>query len=367
MIESDMKITRPMLLQYAMAVTAVTLALVSSLLLMPWLESSVFLFFFPAVMVSAWYGGLSPGLLATLLSSLAIYYFLLPPPGTLTIGLDDLPRMVVFVLMSVVISSLTDALRRSKEKLRSLTEELKRNDEMKSALLASVSHDLRTPVTSIRTAVDNLLSPTLDWDKAMLREFHLIIGEEVQRLAKLVEDLLGMARIEAGELRLSMNWGAVAEICDAALDQCAIDLRHHRVRADCADDLPQVKVDARLLAEALTHIVENAAKYSPEGSEIVVEADVEGDELRLIVTDQGPGVALEETERIFEKFYRGGRANGRRADGTGIGLAITRGLVEAHGGRVWAENLTNQGAKFTMALRVEHREAPLSKAPENEP
>jgi len=124
--------------------------------------------------------------------------------------------------------------------------------------LALVSHDLRTPLTSIRAAIDNLINTTLDWDRAMLREFHLIIDEEVCRLTNLVEDLLEMARIEAGEPRLLMKWASVAEICDNALDQCAIDLLHHRVRTDCAEDFPLIKADAKLLAEALTHIIENA-------------------------------------------------------------------------------------------------------------
>jgi len=357
-----MRMTRSTLPRYAVAVLAVTMALLLTLLLWPWLGHSVFLIFFLAVMVSAWFGGLWPGLAATLLSSLAIDYFLLPPTGTLAIGWEELPRMIVFVLMATVISSLTETRRRSEEKLRFLTEELKRNDGLKSALLASVSHDLRTPLTSIRTAIDNLINPTLDWDRAMLREFHLIIDEEVCRLTNLVEDLLEMARIEAGELRLLMKWGSVAEICDYALDQCAIDLRHHRVRTDCAEDFPLIKADPKLLAEALTHIIENAARYSPRGSEITVEAHFVGDELRLSVTDQGPGIASEEIERIFEKFYRCPRPDGHQTIGTGMGLAITRGLVEAHGGRVWAEDMTNQGAKFTMALRVEHREAPKSEA-----
>lgn len=350
-----------MLTRYAVAVLTVALALLLTLLLRPWLEHSVFLFFFPAVMVSAWYGGLRLGLAATLLSSLVIDYFLLPPTDTLTFGWGGIPRMVMFALMAIVISSLAETRRRSEEKLRSLTEELKRNNEMKSALLASVSHDLRTPLTSIRAAVDNLLNPKLGWDQTTLREFHLIIGEEVHRLTKLVEDLMEMARIEAGELRLLMKWGSVAEICDYALDQCATDLCHHRVRADYSKDLPLVKVDAKLLAEALTHIIENAARYSPEGSEILVEARFESAELRLSVTDQGPGIAPEEVERIFEKFYRSAHLDGRHTNGTGMGLAITRGLIEAHGGRVRVENSSNhgpnRGATFTIALRVEHKEA----------
>ncbi|MGE0129826.1 MAG: ATP-binding protein [Blastocatellales bacterium] len=353
--------THSMLTRYAVAVLSVALALLMTLLLRPWLEQSVFLFFFPAVMVSAWYGGLWLGLAATLLSSLIIDYFLLSPPGALTIGWSEIPRMLMFALMAVVISSFAETRRRSEEKLRSLTEELKRNNEMKSALLASVSHDLRTPLTSIRAAVDNLLNPKLDWDQTTLREFHLIIGEEAHRLTKLIEDLMEMARIEAGELRLLIKWGSVAEICDYALDQCATDLCHHRVRADYSEDLPQVKVDAKLLAEALTHIIENAARYSPEGSEILLEARFDGEELRLSVTDQGLGIAPEEVESIFEKFYRGAHLNGRHNDGTGMGLAITRGLVEAHGGRVWVENSSNQGpnrgATFTIALRAERKQA----------
>ncbi len=248
----------------------------------------------------------------------------------------------------------------------SRAEALKQSDALKSALIASVSHDLRTPLTSIRASVDSLLHNELNWDQATLREFHVIISEEVNRLMRLVENLLAMARIDAGELHPSKQWGSVAEICNNVLDRCSGALHHHRVRVDCAEGLPLVRVDSRLIAQALANLVENAARYSPEGSEITVEAQVERDELRLSVTDQGLGIAPEETERIFEKFYRSAHSDGRQPEGTGMGLAITRGLVEAHGGRVWAENNRKQGAKFTMALRVEQREAPRSEAIDGE-
>jgi PAS domain S-box-containing protein len=242
--------------------------------------------------------------------------------------------------------------KQAEDVLRNLSEALKKSDTLKSALLASVSHDLRTPLTSIRTAIDNLLQGDLRWDHAQQHEFHLIISEEAARLTRLVEDLLDMARIEAGELRPSMQLGAVAEICSNVLDRCERELRHHRVRIACSEDLPLVKVDSPLIAEALTHLVENAAKYSPAGSEIVVSARLESNELLISVKDHGPGLKADEFDRVFDKFYRSTRLSDEGASGTGMGLAIARGIIEAHGGRIWVESEFGHGAVFTFALQV---------------
>jgi PAS domain S-box-containing protein len=242
--------------------------------------------------------------------------------------------------------------KRTEDVLRNLTEELTRSDELKSALLASVSHDLRTPLTSIRTATENLLQGDLQWDQVQQREFHLIISEEAARLTRLIEDLLDMARIEAGELRLSMQLGAVAEICGNVLDRCESELRHHRVSIDCSEDLPLVKVDSPLIAEALTHLVENAAKYSPAGSEIVVSARRERDELLISVKDHGPGIGADEFDRVFEKFYRSARVPDEGNTGTGMGLSIARGIIEAHGGRIWVDSEPGRGSVFTFTLDV---------------
>lgn len=240
--------------------------------------------------------------------------------------------------------------------LQKLTEALKRSDELKSALLASVSHDLRTPLTSIRTAIDNLLQRDLHWDHAQEQEFHFIISEEVARLTHLVEDLLDMARIEAGELQPSMQLGSVAEICGNVLDRCERELRHHSVKIDCSEDLPMVKVDSPLIAEALTHLVENAAKYSPAGSEIIISASLESNELLISVSDDGPGIEANEFDRVFDKFYRSRRVNNNGAGGTGMGLAIARGIIEAHGGRIWVESEFGHGAVFTFAIKVRDNE-----------
>ncbi len=237
----------------------------------------------------------------------------------------------------------------------SRTEALKQSSELKAALLASVSHDLRTPLTSIRASVDSLLHTDTEWNQTALREFHLIISEEVIRLTRLIENLLAMARIEAGELRLSKKWESLSEVCHNVVDRCAETIRDHRVSVECHESLPAVLIDSRLIAQALSNLIENAAKYSPPGSEIVLKAGMNGDDLLISVTDQGPGIAPEETSRLFEKFYRG--THPQPNGGTGMGLAIARGIIEAHNGRVWVESVLDKGATFAFSIHVEHKPA----------
>lgn len=239
----------------------------------------------------------------------------------------------------------------------SRTEALRQSDELKSALLASVSHDLRTPLTSIRASVDSLLDETIEWDRTTLREFHLIISEEVNRLTKLVKNLLEMARIEAGELKLSKRWESVSEIFNNVLIRCAPSISNHPVSVELGSSTPLVKVDSRLVAEALANLVENAAKYSPPGTEIVLSARIKDDKLIIKVKDQGIGIAREEAERVFDKFYRSARLPGLNTEGTGMGLSIARGLIEAHEGRVWVESELGKGATFSFAIPVEWKDS----------
>lgn len=235
----------------------------------------------------------------------------------------------------------------------SYTQALRQSDELKSALLASVSHDLRTPLTSIRASVDSLLQEEIEWDKKALREFHLIISEEVERLTRLIHNLLEMARIEAGELKLSKQWGSLSEIFANVLDRTSSATRNHKISVDLDDGLPLVKVDSRLIAEALTNLVENAAKYSPDGSEIVLHGRIDEDKMIINVADQGEGIDPDEQGRIFDKFYRSTRIGKHYKEGTGMGLSITRGIVEAHGGKIWVEGAAGQGSKFSFMIPVE--------------
>jgi two-component system sensor histidine kinase KdpD len=238
----------------------------------------------------------------------------------------------------------------------SRTEALRQSDKLKSALLASVSHNLRTPLTSIRTSIDSLLREDFNWDKAALREFHLIISEETYRLTRIVENLLEMARIEAGELSPLKQWSSVLEIFSNTLERCSAVLRDHRIIIDLDESLPAVRVDSQLLAEVLNNLLENAAKYSPAGSRITISGSIESEQLIIKVSDEGCGIAPEERDHIFDKFYRGDQPSKRRIQGTGMGLAIARGIVEAHGGRLWVESSPDQGSTFTFAVPVEYKD-----------
>ncbi len=217
--------------------------------------------------------------------------------------------------------------------------------ELSSALLASLSHDLRTPLTAIRTAVSNLDSAELPEDQR--REQARVAAGELERLTRLFDEILDMARIEAGTVEPHRAWTTPAEVVEAALSHAAPFLASRDVRVDAADD-EAVEIDPRLASSALAHLLENAARYAADGP-ITVKGWADDQGLRLDVRDQGPGLMPHELERLFEPFYRGELFR-NRMPGTGMGLAITRGLVGADGGRVWAENLSPKGASFSIAV-----------------
>jgi two-component system sensor histidine kinase KdpD len=217
--------------------------------------------------------------------------------------------------------------------------------ELASTLLASLSHDLKTPLTAIRVAVENLRGDLPPDDRRTQADAAIA---ELLRLTRLFEDLLDMARIDAAAIPVQREWVTPADIVDAAVAHARHAIDGHAIRV-AADADRVVNIDARLAAVALSHLLENAARYSPADREIVVEADAVSDGVTVTVTDQGPGLDPSELDHLFERFYRGRHAQ-QTAPGTGMGLAITRGLLNAIGGRVWAENMPDRGAKFSMVV-----------------
>lgn len=228
-------------------------------------------------------------------------------------------------------------------------------DEMKSNLVSMVSHELRTPLSHIKGYVSTLLQPDVEWDAETQRDFLESVERQADRLAKLVGDLLDMSRLEAGQQSHPEPTPA-ATLAQGGVRMIASFLREHDLRVELPETLPWVLADAPQIERVLANLLENAAKYSPKGTPIVLSAAPLHGELAFAVADRGIGIPPEEQERIFEKFYRV-VASDVRAPGTGLGLAICKGIVTAHNGRIWAESNPGGGTVFRFTLPLARPEA----------
>jgi two-component system sensor histidine kinase KdpD len=236
---------------------------------------------------------------------------------------------------------------------RKAAEIARRGEELKSALLASLGHDLKTPLTAIRVAATNLKATWLE--EPDRRDQSDLILVEVERLSRLFQNILEMARIDTGGVAADIRWVHPAEIFEAARDQVEHTLRHRQVDFE-ADSDRLVRLDPRLTASALAHLLENAAQYAPTDSPIGVTMSLTSEGLAVRVRDHGPGLASGDLPHIFERFYRGAAAH-KRTSGTGMGLSIARGLLAAEHGRIWGENCADGGAQFTMVIPTESKAA----------
>jgi two-component system sensor histidine kinase KdpD len=288
-------------------------------------------------------------------------FFFLPPLGTLTIAdPQNWVALSVFLAVSLVASNLSAASRDraqlANERLQLLEERksadvARKSEEMKSALLASLAHDLRTPLTAIRVAATNLQAAWLS--ESDRRDQCDVVLTEVEHLSRLFQNILDMARIDAGAVESTKRWVHPLEIVEAARDQVQHALNGHPLQVDATGGDELMRLDPRLTAAALSHLLENAAQYSPADSPIAITAAATSTELVIRVRDHGPGIPPQDLTRLFDRFYRGGHA-GRHKAGTGMGLAIATGLLAAQGGGVSAENASDGGAIFTIVVPVEH-------------
>jgi two-component system sensor histidine kinase KdpD len=235
---------------------------------------------------------------------------------------------------------------------RKQAEASRRSVEIKSALLASLAHDLRTPLTAIRMAVNNLSLSSLTEVQRVGQADIALTG--LERLTRLFENILEMARIDSGSITPALEWVHPAEIVDVARRQVEYALRAHKVKIIGQTSSQAVHVDPRLVSAALAHLLENAAQYSPPESTITVTHELVSDGLRLVVDDNGPGIATGDLPHLFERFFRGSEAR-RHASGTGMGLAIVQGLLDALGGRVWVENRFERGTRFSISVPAASR------------
>jgi two-component system, OmpR family, sensor histidine kinase KdpD len=224
---------------------------------------------------------------------------------------------------------------------------LRESERLYTTLLNSISHELRTPLATISGAASILLDPQTGANNGARTALLQDIRGAAERLNRLVENLLDMSRLDAGRLHLKLDWCDVSDVVGVAVKRLASDLQEHPLTIQIAPDLPLVQMDFGLIEQVLVNLLDNACIYTPAGTPITIAARLEGPMLLLTVTDQGPGIAREDLERIFDKFYR---APGAASGGTGLGLSICRGLVEAHGGTLTADNLPDHGLRFTICL-----------------
>lgn len=225
---------------------------------------------------------------------------------------------------------------------------LEESDQLKSSLLSSVSHELRTPLSAIKASVSSLRSGEIEWDSEARADLLATVEEEIDHLNVLVGNLLDMSRIEAGALKPQKKPNMLAEIVQAVLARMRSQTQQHRIEVDVRDDLPLVNVDFVQMEQVFTNLLTNSLKYSPPGSTIRITAH-QRDETSLLarLTNQSIPVPESDLERIFDKFYRIDPS--ARVTGSGLGLSITKGIIEAHGGKIWAENLPD-GLAFNFII-----------------
>jgi two-component system sensor histidine kinase KdpD len=230
-------------------------------------------------------------------------------------------------------------------------EVLRRADQLKSALLDAVSHDLRTPLASILASSGSLRQADVEWSEEQRLGFAEAIEQEAGRLDRIVGNLLDLSRLESGTLQPDRGWYEPAAMIHEVAARLRPLVAPHVLTLDLPDELPPVHVDYSEVDQVLTNLIENAAKYSPPETEIRVNADVQDGTLQVSVSDDGPGISGESLPRLFEPFFRA--RSGGPLGGSGLGLAVARGLVEAHGGRIWAENRPRGGASFSFEIPAE--------------
>ncbi len=229
---------------------------------------------------------------------------------------------------------------------------LEESDQLKSSLLNSVSHELRTPLSAIKASVSSLRSQTVDWNAPERGELLATIEEETDHLNLLVGNLLDMSRIESGALKPHRNWNAFGEIVWGVAGKMRTQLQEHQLAIDLPADLPLVPTDYVMMEQVFTNLLSNSIKYASPGTRIEITTAVENSSLHTRVANQSPRVPEEHLEAIFEKFHRITEAD--KVTGTGLGLSICKGIIEAHGGKIWATNESDRFVfHFTLPLTLD--------------
>ncbi|MCC6174029.1 MAG: PAS domain-containing sensor histidine kinase [Chloroflexi bacterium] len=371
----------------ALAAVGVTLVVVNWMLgAAPGLQTAVLLYLLP-VTLAATRWGFGPSITAAVAAVLAHDLLFIEPVGRLTVArLDEGIGLGLLLFTALVTSQLAVQARRGAETARA-AEIARQSDALKSALLRTVSHDLRTPLASIKASVSALRQPETVYSDEDRAELLAAIEEETDHLTRLVTDLLDVSRLEAGALVVHRRPQDLGEHVLDVVRRSRSRLGARSVHLDLPENLPPVAYDYAQIDRVLTNVLENAALYTPSDSAILIGAGRNGGHLWLSIADRGPGVPAGDRARIFQPFERGptaghgpnarhgagsGGGGGRdavgaargvdAARGSGLGLAIARGFAEAHGGHLWVEDAPGGGARFVLTLPLAPGELARSSA-----
>jgi signal transduction histidine kinase len=359
---------RTSLTRYALSLLVTGIALVATLILRRDGPTPSFLFFVPAVAISAWYGGPGPAVLATGLSLLLIDLNFLDPGGSLRIDRIEALEIIAFIIVAATITTTMEALHRALTLSESRATALKRlNEEVgrsydaerekrhvaellaqaREEVLGVVAHDLRNPLSTIITSTDLLLQENLPpARKTELLEVALRTGRQMNRL---IGDLLDTVRMHAGKFTLDVEDVTVASIFRQAEEtfRPIAEKRGIYLEAVPPENGIAVRADPFRVSQIVGNIIGNALKFTPEHGNVTMRADADGNHVAIHVTDTGPGIPPADITHLFDDFWQARRNDHR---GVGLGLAIAKGVVEAHGGMIWAESTPGHGSTFSFTL-----------------
>lgn len=349
--------------EYGFAVLSVALCSAICFAMFPHFElTNLVMVYLLGTLAVATRGSRGPAALSSVLSVLCFDFFFVQPRFTLSVS--DAQYVWTFAVMftvAMIISHLTVRLREEAESARQeeqrstwLLEKAKKaeveaeTERLRSSLLSSVSHDFRTPLTAIVGSVGALLEKEEIQKNPATRELLENVQEEGERLSRLVQNLLEVTRLESGAVRIRKELYPLEEVVGSALGRVEKLSRGRAINVNLPEDLPLVPMDAILVEQVLINLLENGIKHTPSETALDIVAGVEGGSVWVTISDRGRGLKEDELERVFDKFY-----HDNASPGAGLGLAICRAVVAAHGGRIWAENRSEAGAVFKFTLPLE--------------
>ena len=308
---------------------------------------SVALLLLATVSLLAVYCSTYPVLIAATLSAVIWDFFFIPPFYTLHVdNTEDFLMLILYFIIAFTNGALTSKIRQY-EKLENQRKE--RNNALKlyKTLFNSISHELRTPISTIVAASDNLMNKTVK----ISDENRMKLAEEISiasfRLNRLVDNLLNMQRLESGFIKPKLDWFDVNELINSVINRLEVELSNHNLEIKIDENVPFVKLDFGLIEQAISNIVYNATLYTPINTNIEIDVKYENSFLIISISDNGKGFNSDEIDKIFTNFYRSPLS---KAEGTGLGLSIVKGFIEAHCGTIKVENRKPCGAKFTISL-----------------